>query len=156
VSRADLVSRLEAEGHSMAIVLARVLDHLEMKPDADPAEVLRLQIEEECESLRQRNNQLALVYNVAPLMGLLGTVFGMLDTFGQFARSAKPDIAQLSLGINISLITTAWGLSIAIPAYMMLFVFARMVGHYEAVLMPHVGQQGLARMLAALRGETRP
>lgn len=150
-TRAQWVARLNAEGHSMALVLARVLEHLDRKPDADPLEILREEIEEECYSLVQRNNQLNLIYNVSPLMGLLGTVIGMLDSFGKFALSENPSGRDLNLGISVALITTAWGLAIAIPSYMMLYIFSRRIAHYEAIALPTVGKRCLAALLERLR-----
>lgn len=150
-SRADIVARLTAQGHSMALILARVLEHLDRKPDVDPLEILREEIEEECYSLVQRNNQLNLIYNVSPLMGLLGTVIGMLDSFGKFALSDNPSGRDLNLGISVALITTAWGLAIAIPSYMMLYLFARRIAYFEAILLPQVGKRCLAVLLERLR-----
>jgi len=151
VSSAQAADRLAAEGHSLARVLSRVLRHLEFKADADPAGVLQEEIEEECEALRQRNSQLALVYTVAPLMGLLGTVFGMVGTFGEFTRAADPSVRDLSAGINVALITTAWGLSIAIPAFITLYHFARVINTYERVILPEEGARALHAVLDALR-----
>lgn len=149
-SREEIVSALANQHSSIAVLLARVLEHLEFKADADPAEVLRERIEEECASLQQRNNQLAAIYNVAPLLGLLGTVFGMLATFSKFALSADPSVRELSEGINIALITTAWGLSIAIPAFVFLYIFSRRIGTYEAVILPQEGHQALQKLLPSI------
>lgn len=145
--RAGIDAFLSRHPSNIGRALHRVLRHLEMKRDADPAEVLRAEIEEECAALRQRNGQLAVVYNVAPLMGLLGTVFGLLRAFAEFARSANPDIAELSAGVNLALLTTAWGLSIAIPAYLVLYLFLRRIGAYERLVMPEVGMDALVAIL---------
>jgi biopolymer transport protein ExbB len=149
-SRPEIVAALAIQHSSIAVILARVLEHLDFKADADPAEVLRERIEEECASLQQRNNQLAAIYNVAPLLGLLGTVFGMLTTFAKFANSPDPSVRELSEGINIALITTAWGLSIAIPAFVFLYVFSRRIASYEAIVLPHEGHLALQKLLLAV------
>ncbi len=154
-SRQDVVRVLEAEGHSLALILSRLVRHLEFKPDADPAELLAESIEEECTSLQQRNSQLALIYTIAPLMGLLGTVFGMLRTFSEFALSADPSVRQLSEGINVALITTAWGLSIAIPAFIFLYFFTRRVNTYEQVSLPKEGLRALQIVLPRTGFERR-
>ncbi|MDK2972862.1 MAG: biopolymer transport protein ExbB [Candidatus Sumerlaeota bacterium] len=151
----DIETMLEREGHSLALVLRRVLRHLEFKADADPADILAESIEEECNALQQRNSQLALVYNVAPLMGLLGTVFGMLNTFREFASSADPSVRQLSVGINVALLTTAWGLAIAIPAFIFLYLFTRRISNYEQVRFPAEGGEALELLLRAIRFESR-
>jgi biopolymer transport protein ExbB len=52
----------------------------------------------------------------APLMGLLGTVLGMINAFSRLSSSGDVDITMLAGGIWQALLTTAAGLSIAIPA----------------------------------------
>lgn len=140
--------------HSLAHILTRVLEHLEFKLDADPAEILSETIEEECTSLQQRNSQLSVIYNIAPLGGLLGTVFGMITTFRDFALSDNPSVRQLSEGIDVALLTTAWGLSIAIPAFIFLYFFTQRINTYEQVVLPREGQVALQKILIAI-GFTR-
>lgn len=55
--------------------------------------------------------------NIAPMIGLFGTVYGMIRAFDQLqASGGKPDPAQLAGGISTAMITTFWGLVVAIPA----------------------------------------
>lgn len=54
---------------------------------------------------------------IAPLLGLLGTVSGMVRSFLEFSKSTAPTPAQLSTGISEALINTAAGLIVAIIAY---------------------------------------
>ncbi len=55
--------------------------------------------------------------NIAPMMGLFGTVYGMIVAFQQLVESGgKPDPAQLAAGISTALVTTFWGLIVAMPA----------------------------------------
>jgi biopolymer transport protein ExbB len=58
---------------------------------------------------------LATVANVAPLMGFLGTVAGMISAFGAIAVAGQVEAALVAGGIKVALITTAAGLVIAIP-----------------------------------------
>lgn len=63
---------------------------------------------------------LATISSIATLMGLLGTVFGMIRAFSAIATSGAPDAVALSTGISEALINTALGIStsaIAIVAY---------------------------------------
>jgi len=129
--------------HSIAVVLLNVLAHLRIKGDADAAEVLREEIENECDLLAQQNSQLSIIYTVAPLMGLLGTVFGMLGTFNEFTSAANPRIQELAGGINIALITTAWGLGIAIPAFLILSLIRAKISTYETQILPTEGAEAL-------------
>ena len=58
---------------------------------------------------------LATVANVAPLMGFLGTVAGMILAFGAIERAGDVDPSLVAGGIKVALLTTAAGLIIAIP-----------------------------------------
>ncbi len=66
--------------------------------------------------IQRRTNTLAAIANIATLMGLLGTIIGMIGAFADLATVA-PDKRQEALGRNISLAmnTTAFGLIVAIP-----------------------------------------
>jgi len=60
---------------------------------------------------------LGTIATITPLLGLLGTVLGMIDVFGKLVDTQ--DISGLSGGINKALFTTAAGLFVAIPAVTM-------------------------------------
>ena len=61
-------------------------------------------------------NALGTIAGIAPLLGLLGTVLGMIDIFSAFIGTNMANAAQLAGGISKALITTAAGLFVAIPA----------------------------------------
>ena len=68
-------------------------------------------------SLGRQIRSLELIANIAPLLGLLGTVLGMIEAFEVLrAAESRVDPALLAGGISKALITTAAGLMIAIPA----------------------------------------
>lgn len=55
--------------------------------------------------------------NIAPMLGLFGTVYGMIVAFQQLVASGgNPDPALLAAGISTALVTTFWGLVVAMPA----------------------------------------
>ena len=60
---------------------------------------------------------MSTVAAIAPLLGLLGTVTGMIKVFRDVAGAANPDISLLARGIWEALITTGAGLTVAIPIY---------------------------------------
>jgi biopolymer transport protein ExbB len=66
--------------------------------------------------LSRRLDFLATVATTAPLMGLLGTVMGMISAFSRLANSCNVDITMLAGGIWQALLTTGAGLGIAIPS----------------------------------------
>lgn len=76
--------------------------------------------------LERFTSAIATVATVAPLLGLLGTVTGMIKVFRDVAQTPDPEISALAGGIWEALITTAAGLCVAIPAYAMYrFVMSR-------------------------------
>ncbi len=66
-------------------------------------------------SLENRLSVLAVLVAVAPLLGLLGTVVGMIDTFNAIAAFSNANSSALAQGISKALITTQAGLAAAIP-----------------------------------------
>jgi biopolymer transport protein ExbB len=75
-------------------------------------------------------NTLGTIASVAPLLGLLGTVFGMIGMFFGILESGVGDAARLAGGIGEALITTAAGLCVAIPALMLYRYFRGRVAEY--------------------------
>ncbi len=61
---------------------------------------------------------LKLIAAVSPLLGLLGTVLGMVRVFRAIAENVSPDPTMLAAGIWTALVTTVMGLVVAIPALM--------------------------------------
>ena len=60
---------------------------------------------------------LNVVGNIAPMLGLFGTVYGMIVAFQQLVESqGQADPQKLAAGISTALVTTFWGLVVAIPA----------------------------------------
>jgi biopolymer transport protein ExbB len=60
---------------------------------------------------------LNVIGNIAPMLGLFGTVYGMIVAFQQLvAAGGKPEPAALAAGISTALVTTFWGLVVAMPA----------------------------------------
>jgi biopolymer transport protein ExbB len=73
--------------------------------------------EDETMRLEQRLSYIALIGTVAPMVGLLGTVDGMVASFQVIAESdTQPKPAELAGGISMALVTTLVGLWLAIPA----------------------------------------
>jgi len=59
---------------------------------------------------------LATAVSGAPFLGLLGTVWGVMDTFGGVAQAGSANLAAMAPGVSAALITTVTGLLVAIPA----------------------------------------
>jgi biopolymer transport protein ExbB len=59
---------------------------------------------------------LSVISTVAPMLGLMGTVWGMILAFMEFERKANPQVSELAPGVYKALVTTLFGLIVAIPA----------------------------------------
>ncbi len=66
--------------------------------------------------IERRLSFLATTASVAPFIGLFGTVWGIMDAFGEIGRMGSANLAVVAPGISEALITTAMGLLAAIPA----------------------------------------
>jgi len=80
--------------------------------------------ERESNQLRKYMRLLSAISNVAPLLGMLGTVMGMIQSFNDISGSqamGRPEM--LAGGISQALLTTAFGLMVAIPAYLLYIYF---------------------------------
>jgi biopolymer transport protein ExbB len=75
-------------------------------------------------------NTLGTIAGISPLLGLLGTVIGMIEVFSAIMVSGVGDANVLAGGISQALITTAAGLTVAIPSYFFYRFFRGMVEEY--------------------------
>lgn len=98
-------------------VIGAMLDVLEHRPDRVEAEARRVG-SLEIQKLEKHVGGLSFVAQAAPLLGLLGTVIGMVELFMglQGTGMATVDAAMLASGIWKALLTTAAGLAVAVPA----------------------------------------
>jgi biopolymer transport protein ExbB len=95
-------------------------------------------------------NTLGTIAAVAPLLGLLGTVVGMIKVFAQIMAQGTGNASALAGGISEALITTAAGLAVAIPALTMHRYFT---GRIDAIV---VGlEQETIKLMDALHNEER-
>lgn len=85
-------------------------------------------------------NTLGTIAGITPLLGLLGTVIGMIDVFSAIMIHGVGDPSQLAGGISQALITTAAGLTVAIPSYFFYRHFRGLVRAYVV----EMEQQALA------------
>ena len=75
-------------------------------------------------------NALGTISEISPLLGLLGTVIGMIQVFTAIMEHGVGDPGVLAGGISVALITTATGLTVAIPSLMFHRYFERLVDEY--------------------------
>jgi biopolymer transport protein ExbB len=77
----------------------------------------------EAQLLRTRNSYLSVIGVVSPMIGLLGTVIGMMGAFATLGASGISDPRSLATSIGEVLLATASGLFIAIPAFIFYYIF---------------------------------
>ena len=110
----------------------------DITPDVIPQTSLRamqVQISKETEALEIDLQTLATIASVSPYIGLLGTVWGIMNSFQSLSQTSQTTIAQVAPGISEALIATALGLIAAIPAVIAYNKFnkdiAMIVARYE-------------------------
>ena len=101
-------------------------------------EALRLVLDAETTSERDRLSRwvpsLATIGSVSPLIGLLGTVLGVIDAFVGIATKGSGNIGAVAPGVAEALIATAAALSVAIPAVFAYNIFAARLNKIEGQL----------------------
>jgi len=91
-------------------------------------EKLSLAGQEEINTFGKNIRGLEVIATISPLMGLLGTVIGMVQAFSKVAEyQGQVDPGVLAGGIWVALLTTAAGLAVAIPAVIMLHYFEKKI-----------------------------
>ena len=74
-------------------------------------------LEQQSTSMLRKIEWLNIIGNVAPMIGLFGTVWGMIEAFNRIVQAqGQPEPERLADAISIALVTTLWGLFTAIPA----------------------------------------
>lgn len=119
-----LVRKAEANrGHLAKLLAAGAKTYLaaQQKPSSlSPVEATRRELHRKTEALaadvRRGMGIIASVGSIAPFVGLLGTVFGIITSFQGIAKEGSGGLGSVSLGISEALYETALGLVVAIPA----------------------------------------
>jgi biopolymer transport protein ExbB len=129
---ADVVNKLH-ENSVLGQVLAAGLRSVVAEPRI-AEDALRMSFENAgraaAHRLERYLNTLGTIATAAPLLGLLGTVVGMIEIFGSQGPTGGANPAQLAHGISVALYNTAFGLIIAIPALMFFRYFRGRVEEY--------------------------
>ena len=144
------IEQLEQAG-ALGPVLASGLKVLQAHPAATDEEVrnsMEIVGRVAAQHLERHLSLLGTLASAAPLLGLLGTVVGMIEIFGAHqANTNQP--AQLAHGISVALYNTAFGLVIAIPALLFWRYFRARVDRH--LLAMEVAADRFAHHLAKLR-----
>jgi len=91
---------------------------------------MRVALMRETDRIEQHLPFLASVGSTSPYIGLLGTVWGIMHSFRGLANATQATLATVAPGISEALITTAAGLTVAIPSYFFYRYFQGLVAEY--------------------------
>lgn len=151
--RLEATQLLRRTGGPVAAVLAVGLAHAD-KPKAELADRIDQAAKAEVFRMEKGLPMLDSIVSISPLLGLLGTVTGIINSFrvlSQFQGLEGP--AALSAGISEALITTAAGLSIAIPALVVYNWISSAIDHRVQEIAKRSNE--LLEMLSAMEAPRR-
>lgn len=135
--RAEIIARMEegrdedamtlcasTPGPIAAVLLVGLMTYDKLKKAGEPVETIRELVNKAMEdyyghaisAVEKRFNLLSMVGMAAPLFGMTGTVTGMIKSFNAMSMASSLDNSMVAAGISEALITTAWGLVIALNA----------------------------------------
>ena len=155
VTAPDVVAQLE-QNSALGEVLASGLRVLNSDPTCTEGD-LRANMESTGRAVAHRLERylsaLATIASAAPLLGLLGTVIGMIEIFGSQSPTGATggNPAQLAHGISVALYNTAFGLIVAIPSLIFWRYFRGRVDEYLLGL--ELSADRFARHLLSIRGQ---
>src|SRR6516165_3248461 len=99
----------------MSRLLLVAAEHLDW-PKPETVDALQTTARREIARLERGLVVLEIIVGIAPLLGLVGTILGMMSVFGDVGQAGLTDAAKLAQGISLILRATLFGLLIAIPA----------------------------------------
>tara|TARA_B100000214_G_scaffold370849_1_gene346191 strand:- start:1962 stop:2591 length:630 start_codon:yes stop_codon:yes gene_type:complete len=135
------------ESEVLSFTMYQLLKHknISQKVESDVREEISRLSEERIDYYSSKLDSLQVIAAIAPLLGLLGTVFGMIEAFQQMESAGKSvDPSILSGGIWEALLTTAAGLSVAIPIVVVESYFRSLINKFKRNL-----ENGVTKLLTA-------
>jgi len=108
-------------------ITSKIINKLNLQDSSN----LSIQIEYEVKKLEKGLTFIKNIASISPLLGLLGTVYGVLKSFEAISTSGLGDPSIFSHGISIALITTIAGLIVAIPHHLCYNYFIHVLDELE-------------------------
>jgi biopolymer transport protein ExbB len=90
---------------------------IKSKDPSSLIEVCRIEISNYMQTIEKGLNTIKIIASISPLLGLLGTVVGILMSFKVISQTGLSDPSHFAAGISVALITTVGGLIVAIPHF---------------------------------------
>ncbi len=116
--------RCSVTPHPAGAVAAQMINGAHLDADAQE-EALQIALSEQRLQLERNLGVLGTMGNTAPLIGLLGTVWGIMRAFHDLARTGSAGPSVVAAGVAEALLTTAAGLLVAVPSVMLYNHFTR-------------------------------
>jgi len=155
----DAMERLDAAGlrgtctampSPLSRLVVTVLDHIQW-PKEEVASAVEVKARREVALMERGLVILEIVVGIAPLVGLVGTIYGIIPLFVDFGKAISGDYALLAKGIGAALNKTLVGLLVAIPTLVAWSYFNKKVetlaveleGHCDALIRRHYLGEGL-------------
>jgi biopolymer transport protein ExbB len=120
----EAISRCRNNVHPVGTVAAETIECHLCRP-ADTEETMQVVLSQQKMLLERNTSMLGTMAAVAPLIGLLGTVWGIMRAFHNMALSGSAGPSVVAAGVAEALVTTAAGLVIAVPAVLLYNHFNR-------------------------------
>ena len=105
----------QQHGSPISRLLLVASEHLDW-PKAEAIDAIQSRARQEITRLERGLVVLEIIVGIAPLLGLVGTILGMMTAFGNVGQAGQIDPTTLAQGISLILRATLFGLLIAIPA----------------------------------------
>lgn len=129
-------------GAMAAVVAAGIAEYLDARKEAPSSEAtmdavestLARTLEQEVAKLRRGLGALATIGSTSPFIGLFGTVVGIVNAFRQIAKTGSGGLGAVSGGIAEALVTTAFGILVAIPAVVLFNYFTGQVDALQGAM----------------------
>jgi len=136
-----LIAVCNRENECIARIVYKTLDFATKNPTAsfdEVREVTEAEGSRQASILNNRISYLNDISRVAPMVGLFGTVIGMIEAFNNMGQTAGPQHMQLAPGVAKALVTTAAGLVISIPSLVFYSLFRgkvqKLIAELEAAM----------------------
>ncbi len=123
----EAVRVLSGNPHPMGPVGAEMVKNLE-QPEGVQEEKMHITLSEQRMQLERNLGVIGTMGNTAPLIGLLGTVWGIMRAFHDMASTGSAGPSVVAAGVAEALFTTAAGLLVAVPAVILYNHFVRRMG----------------------------
>lgn len=126
-NREDALRAAQSSLHPAGAAVAEVIKNLDSPPDV-AEERLHIALSEQKLQLERNLGFIGTMGNTAPLIGLLGTVWGIMRAFHDMASTGSAGPSVVAAGVAEALFTTAAGLLVAVPAVLLYNHFVRRMG----------------------------